>query len=190
MIGRIETVKHRNIALKTLTQNHAVTLKCVVWFGALDWKHSLSQKSPSPPPSFNISLGFPNRRGAWGSGRMGNQPQKWLQVFKLWNKCKDMGVSENSGFSPQIIHFNRVFHYKPSILGVPPIFGNTHMFLLKKGLWIPWRALPHPGYWLHHHHQEADTLHVYRAFWGSCTKPPTVTRFRIPKGYDFYTPET
>ena len=26
-------------------------------------------------------------------------------------------VSENSGFSPQIIHFNRVFHYKPSILG-------------------------------------------------------------------------
>ena len=28
-----------------------------------------------------------------------------------------MDVSENSGFSPQIIHFNRVFHYKPSILG-------------------------------------------------------------------------
>ena len=28
-----------------------------------------------------------------------------------------MGVSENSGFSPQIIHFNWVFHYKPSILG-------------------------------------------------------------------------
>ena len=29
----------------------------------------------------------------------------------------EMDVSENSGFSPQIIHFNRVFHYKPSILG-------------------------------------------------------------------------
>ena len=28
-----------------------------------------------------------------------------------------MDVSENSGFSPQIIHFDRVFHYKPSILG-------------------------------------------------------------------------
>ena len=28
-----------------------------------------------------------------------------------------MGVSENSGSSPQIIHFNRVFHYKPSSLG-------------------------------------------------------------------------
>ena len=28
---------------------------------------------------------------------------------------------------PQIIHFNRVFHYKPSILGGTTIFGNTHM---------------------------------------------------------------
>ena len=27
-----------------------------------------------------------------------------------------MAVSKNSG-TPQIIHFNRVFHYKPSILG-------------------------------------------------------------------------
>ena len=30
-----------------------------------------------------------------------------------------MDVSENSGFSLQIIHFNRVFHSKPSILGYP-----------------------------------------------------------------------
>ena len=29
---------------------------------------------------------------------------------------KDMDVSKNRG-APQIIHFNRVFHYKPSILG-------------------------------------------------------------------------
>ena len=35
-----------------------------------------------------------------------------------------MDVSENSGFSPQIIHFNRVFHYKPSILGIP-LFSET-----------------------------------------------------------------
>ena len=38
-----------------------------------------------------------------------------------------MGVSENRGLSPQIIHFNRVFQYKPSILGYPYFFGNTHM---------------------------------------------------------------
>ena len=31
----------------------------------------------------------------------------------------NMDVSENSGFSPQIIHFNKVFHCKPSIFGVP-----------------------------------------------------------------------
>ena len=36
-----------------------------------------------------------------------------------------MGVSLNSGFPPQIIHFKRDFHYKSSILGYPPIFGNT-----------------------------------------------------------------
>ena len=35
-----------------------------------------------------------------------------------------MGVSKNSGFSPQIIHFNRVFHYKPSILGYPYFWRN------------------------------------------------------------------
>ena len=38
-----------------------------------------------------------------------------------------MDVSENSGFSPQIIHFNRVFHYKPSNNGGTPIFGNTQI---------------------------------------------------------------
>ena len=31
---------------------------------------------------------------------------------------QDLGVSKNNG-TPQIIHFNRVFHYKPSILGYP-----------------------------------------------------------------------
>ena len=40
-----------------------------------------------------------------------------------------MAVSLNGGFSPQIIHFNRVFHDKPHhpFLGYTPIFGNTHM---------------------------------------------------------------
>ena len=28
-----------------------------------------------------------------------------------------MGISKNRGKTSQIIHFNRVFHYKPSILG-------------------------------------------------------------------------
>ena len=42
-------------------------------------------------------------------------------------------VSKNSG-TPQIIHFNRVFHYKPSILGVP-LFSETHK-------WFPNKIFP------------------------------------------------
>ena len=38
-----------------------------------------------------------------------------------------MDVSENSGFSPQIIHFKKVFHDKPSILVVFPLFLETPM---------------------------------------------------------------
>ena len=34
-----------------------------------------------------------------------------------------MDVSENSA-TPQIIHFNRVFHYKPSIVGYPYLFSK------------------------------------------------------------------
>ena len=38
-----------------------------------------------------------------------------------------MGVSENSGFSPQIIHFNRVFHYFHHPFWGTTIFGNTQI---------------------------------------------------------------
>ena len=45
----------------------------------------------------------------------------WLKIYDL-----NMAVSENSGLPPQIIHFNRIFMDKPSILGYrTPIFGNT-----------------------------------------------------------------
>ncbi len=45
-----------------------------------------------------------------------------------------------STWYPQIMNFNRVFPYKPSILG-SPIFGNTHMVIerLQKPQW------PHPS---------------------------------------------
>ena len=40
----------------------------------------------------------------------------------------NLGVEPKiGGKTPQIIHFKRVFPYKPSILGgFPPIFGNIH----------------------------------------------------------------
>ena len=59
------------------------------------------------------------------------QREKLRAIWKRWKEKKkmtqripkgavhDRDVSENSGFSTQIIHFNRVFRYKPSILGYP-----------------------------------------------------------------------
>ena len=40
-----------------------------------------------------------------------------LVPYSMDHKIVHMDVSKNSGFFPQIIHFNRVFHYKSSILG-------------------------------------------------------------------------
>ena len=50
--------------------------------------------------------------------------------FDVKGQCiikNNMGVSENGGFPPQIIHFNRDFHYfHHPFLGVFPLFlGNT-----------------------------------------------------------------
>ena len=50
------------------------------------------------------------------------------------NGAKDvqyMGVSENSGFSPQIIHSNRVFHYEPSILGYHYFWKHPYVMCMK-----------------------------------------------------------
>ena len=52
-----------------------------------------------------------------------------------------MDVSENSGFSPQIIHFNRVFHYKPSILGYP-LFLETPIYLPVSYIGVVGLSLP------------------------------------------------
>ena len=50
---------------------------------------------------------------------------------KMW--LSYLGVSKNRGFSPQIIHFDRVFHYKPSILRYPYCwkhpFGHNDLFI-------------------------------------------------------------
>ena len=53
-----------------------------------------------------------------------------------------IGVSKNRGVSPQIIQFNRVFHYKPSILGYP-IFRNTHIYTKFPHAWLVINLLKH-----------------------------------------------
>jgi len=58
----------------------------------------------------------------------------WVKIFTITfrgenmkgSKIHHLGVSENGGFSPQIIHFNRDFHYKSSILGENPYLLVQH----------------------------------------------------------------
>ena len=47
-------------------------------------------------------------------------------VHRFFFSEKHMGVSKNNGI-PQIIHFNRVFHYKPSILGYPSFWKHPYV---------------------------------------------------------------
>ena len=77
--------------------------------------------------SGNIGLGWSGRgwsgaAHAHGTRRcsVGMLMLNGKAIRVIYFKHIHMGVSENSGFSPQIIHFDRVFHYKPSILGVSP----------------------------------------------------------------------
>ena len=53
-----------------------------------------------------------------------------------------MDVSENSG-TPQIIHFNRVFHYKASILGYPPFLQHPYVHYINQVYHYPlWPQTP------------------------------------------------
>ena len=45
--------------------------------------------------------------------------------YSMSPKQKHMSVSKKGGY-PQIIHFNKVFHYKPSILGYPYFWKHPH----------------------------------------------------------------
>ena len=56
--------------------------------------------------------------------------QEKEQIYKSWQiSCAHMGVNPKIVvFTPQIIHFNWVFHYKPSILVVFPLFLGWHPY--------------------------------------------------------------
>ena len=57
-----------------------------------------------------------------------NQMQSGHQT-SYENPGPQWGFPKNSGFSTQIIHFNRVFHYKPSILWYPYFWNHPNCFL-------------------------------------------------------------
>ena len=48
---------------------------------------------------------------------------------KTWNKNYPHGCFQKYGY-PQIIHFNKVFHYKPSILGYPFFWKHPHLSMI------------------------------------------------------------
>ena len=47
-------------------------------------------------------------------------------MFASCTSARNTDVSENSGFSLQILHFDKVFHYKPSILGYPYFWKHPY----------------------------------------------------------------
>ena len=57
---------------------------------------------------------------------------RWNMTFFVFNeRQKTCWVFPKILVSPNHPIFNRVFHYKPSILGVSPIFGNIHRWFLE-----------------------------------------------------------
>ena len=88
----------------------------------------------------------------------------------------NMGVSKNNGFSPHIIKFNRVFHYKPSILGYPYFWKHPHLgsnfkssldFLYdtvkmrtwgKKSFRKSQSSYGRTGFWWHCHHHQNESI--------------------------------
>ncbi len=108
-------IKHSNFKYKTHGKTQAM-------FGLpkLNWSCFMLQSQP-PTPWIGIET-----------------PATWLQSNEMFHanlenlielrlyQIHDLYGCFQRYWYPQIIHFNRVFHYKPSILGTP-IFGNLHM---------------------------------------------------------------
>ena len=72
-------------------------------------------------------IGFSDRgKGATRCTAAISVTESFLNVEFRLNET-GIDVSENRGFSPQIIHFSRVFHYKPSILGYPYFWKRPYV---------------------------------------------------------------
>ena len=92
-----------------------------------------------------------------------------------------MGVSKNRGYHPQIIHFTRVFHYKPSILGYTYFFGNTHIPIQT------YRKTPHWEFLFDLMHtcepNERDDRILFISFPGCSIRNPFHDSFYIPDNW-------
>ena len=101
----------------------------------------------SQVPSIQVTVKDTPTASGWLKGFEKNANRGWSWegwwMFRLHvGFHKYIDVSENSGFSPQIIHFNRVFHYKPSILGYPYFWKHPYwpIFMFSKKTSDSWNC--------------------------------------------------
>ena len=127
-------------------------------------------------------------------GVQSSQLKSWRNLFFCFLKSdegKYMGVSENSGFSTQIIHFNRVFHYKPSMLGYPYFWKHPYTTGKKGGISMKYtsiRRIYHLGARSTNHFSTKPTWHPQYSATSAKTKggnntPPKPNKRRT------YTPD-
>ena len=100
--------------------------------------------------------------------------QEPVQYMPINNTQLHLDVSENSGLSPQIIHFNEFSHRKPSILGYPyfwkhPFHGSCLPFCVCLCFWML-LVDPHGSMW-------NSSFSLSLTIWAP---PPVVSRVITP----------
>ena len=111
--------------------------------------------------------------GSFGTGRMKlflptwwwDQTMRDLKQ-KLNQEVVTYGCFQKEGY-PQIIHFNRVFHYKPSILGYPYFWFNTHMHHVQ----IPMTSGPASSIFGSYRNYRFRNMYIPRIIVGNCHFP-------------------
>ena len=115
----------------------------LLWIVAIGifWNPRKTKKLLIPMISYAPTVGM-KKTAMFGACDSRVLSKKWPWEFFDWTIEKPrIDVSKNSGFYPQSLHFNRVFHYKPSILGYPyfrkpPNWGWS-------GKRLSWHCCPH-----------------------------------------------
>ena len=110
-----------------VSQSHGGLFASKMIFRILSWGWFLGSKAVN----FGGSIATQCKKGNQdlGSKDIANWvPLRFLDIpnYPFIRLQLHLGVSKNRG-NPQIIQFNRLFHYKPSILGVP-LFSETPIY--------------------------------------------------------------
>ena len=120
-----------NVRLVSSTAQHTFCLKCIILVGHIHrWGPLVETHSPSKVDEFFRRHGRP----CFLWGEVDNESCKMMPTHQQNTWWIYMDVSKNYGY-PQIIHFNRVFHYKPSILGYPYCWKHPYISKIAGSIW-------------------------------------------------------